>query len=335
MSLSNFYPYNLGEFTSASGLTMLPQNANLHHYDLQSIDRLGTGLVGRPIHFTEGQFAGRTIRATLQEMQAPVFGRKTVSTFREAQVDRRPLDPPPVAWLRLFEILNLGTTGETLQEVNYDNIDTSGLMCTVDLLPVPSHDFVSSAFERPASSTPLLSAYHSPTPHRSQLQVNNALFVRSPQKATAELAGTTFVQADSIPWKGRTCLLFHIRGREYFPSTLSDIHLCFLLEQDLAVRIEGVFLLQYRFFDIFSIPRGHTDPPIQAECCGVPFRIYSTKVSPRLGRSTELCKHLARYGVRLNVRETERKRKYNDRDVSPPFTTRVLQDLATSESTDE
>jgi hypothetical protein len=37
-------------------------------------------LVGRPIHFTEGQFAGKTIRAKLQELQAAAFGRKYAIT---------------------------------------------------------------------------------------------------------------------------------------------------------------------------------------------------------------------------------------------------------------
>lgn len=47
---------------------------------------------------------------------------------------------------------------------------------------------------------------------------------------------------------------------------------------------------RYRFFDIFSTSGDDTDPPIQAEYCSAPFRIYSTKVCPRLGPSTELSK---------------------------------------------
>ncbi|KAJ7308682.1 velvet factor-domain-containing protein [Mycena albidolilacea] len=262
-------------------------------------DRLGKRLIGGPIYFTAGQFAGKIIHARLQEMQAPVFGRKTISEFREARVDRRPLDPPPVAWLRLFEVFNIGTACETQLEMNYDDIDPSGLMCTVELFPVPS----------PESMLPNATTDFALSP------VDEIWFSKSPDNATTKLVGTTFVQADSIPWKGRTCLLFTFA--------------------DLAVKIEGFFILKYRFFDIFSTPGDDTDPPIQAECCSAPLRIYSTKVCPRLGPSTELSKHLAHYGVRLNVRATERKRKYQERDVRSPFTTQILRDQAKSESADD
>lgn len=60
--------------------------------------------------------------------------------------------------------------------------------------------------------------------------------------------------------------------------------------KDLAVKIEGQFFLRYRCFDIFLRTSGHGDLPIQAECFGGPFRIYSTKEFPGLQPSTELTK---------------------------------------------
>ena len=60
--------------------------------------------------------------------------------------------------------------------------------------------------------------------------------------------------------------------------------------KDLAVKIEGQFILRYRCFDLFSRTSGHGDLPIQAECFGGPFRIYSTKEFPGLQPSTELTK---------------------------------------------
>lgn len=83
-------------------------------------------------------------------------------------------------------------------------------------------------------------------------------------------------------------------------------------------------------FDLFSRVEGRDDRVIQAECYGGPFHVYSTKEFPGLQASTELTKvynisltmynpnlyrnHfcvqlIARYGVRLNHRETERKRR--------------------------
>ncbi|KAF7329983.1 Velvet domain-containing protein [Mycena kentingensis (nom. inval.)] len=305
--------------------------------------------VGKPIHFTEGQFAGRTIRASLSELQAAAFGRKY------AKVDRRPLDPPPVAWLRLFEVHNAGTPAQTEIELDYDNIHILGLMCTVELIPVPpppqgagaaspsepgspTYHHLQQQQQPPYSSTPSPEpvGYHASASTSASAHTMTHAFPfhqappRSPhethyavpgspsgstsshgtsghghgqgQKQTTALAGTTFVQVDSIPWKGKTSLLFTFA--------------------DLAVKNEGYFVLQYRFFDIYSKPTGHADQRIQADCFGASFRIYSSKEVPPLGASTELTKHLARYGVRVNVRETERKRKKKERPTSltSPFT---------------
>lgn len=107
------------------------------------------------------------------------------------------------------------------------------------------------------------------------------------------------------------------------------------------MKIEGTFILRYRVFDIFSKALGESDLVVQAECYGGPFRIYSTKEFPGLQASTDLTKvsaalffilfltpvsrvfflqQLARWGVRLNIRETERRRrkKGERRTSSPP-----------------
>ncbi|KAJ6514200.1 velvet factor-domain-containing protein [Mycena vitilis] len=293
-----------------------PAHSNTHYSELSSaillhdplcpsvgnhprypVHRLERGHIGRPIQLAYGQFAGKTIRATLQEMQAPVFGRKTVSVPREAKVDRRPLDPPPVAWLRLFEVFNLGTLLETEAELGYDNINLSGFICGVELINDPS----------PGSPNP--TNYLPGRPHAMPEPAETSC------KATEALAGMTFVQAASIPWKGRTCLLFTFN--------------------DLAVKIEGFFTLKYRFFDLFSAPRGQVDPPIMAECSGARFRVYSTRDCPSLEKSTELSKHLARCGVPLNVRETERKRRRNKPIAVLPYTTQKLHDSPRSEDRSE
>jgi len=336
---SGLHQYALAGPHSGAPSLMIPapsqQSGEPHHRYSGSHQHNGS-LVGRPIHFTEGQFAGKTIRAKLQELQAAAFGRKY------AKVDRRPLDPPPVAWLRLFEVFNAGTEAETETEIDYDNIHILGLMCTVDLIPVAGPDSPSSppttpgsngsythspyspqspsgtyGYGSPISPTQPIPAYSTPGSPGMHTEYGSSEGTPGPQKATNALAGTTFVQVDSIPWKGRTCLLFTFA--------------------DLAVKTEGYFILQYRFFDLFSRPTGHTDQPIQADCCGVPFRIYSSKEVPPLGKSTELTKHLGRYGVRVNVRETERKRKKKERlpSISPPYTTRKVDDRAHSEGTDD
>ncbi|KAJ7242039.1 velvet factor-domain-containing protein [Mycena rebaudengoi] len=341
---SALHQYALSVPHSGTASMMAPASQQtggaLHQYPSRSHHQpTGTSLIGKPIHFTGGQFAGQTIRAEMQELQAAAFGRKY------AKVDRRPLDPPPVAWLRLFFVYNAGTERESEVEVSYDDLQILGLMCTVDLLPVPipsttptsSPPATQLAFTPSPRSPTLANGYgnYGPSPPISPLRPTPPLAgyagvpppdtlilfdnypVTESSKATTSLAGTTFVQADSIPWRGKTSLLFTFA--------------------DLAVKTEGYFILRYRFFDLFSKPTGHSDLAIQAECYGNSFRIYSSKEVPPLGKSTELTKHLARYGVRVNVRETERKRKKKEKVLndSPPYTTTKVPDRHASEGSDD
>ncbi|TFK75747.1 hypothetical protein BDN72DRAFT_867976 [Pluteus cervinus] len=309
--------------------------------------------MGRPIRFETGQFSGQTIRAELHEIQKADLGRKY------ARVDRRPLDPPPVVQLRLFEVFNEGTSQETERELrSYDDVEVLGLMCTVDLFPVfnenqratrvargpvtpsPNSQSLSPSRYQGARSYPytytssdtsynhIQSAHlpHSPTTngssamHASGLPVSPPSYPHRPpplvqappdvvhrvgdfvvtesSKVTQNLVGATFVQPWCVDYQGKKALLF--------------------VFSDLAVKIEGNFILRYRVFDIFSKPSPTANLPIQAECYGGTFRVYSTKEFPGLQASTELTKQLAMWGVRLNIRETERRRRRRgERSPSP------------------
>lgn len=52
------------------------------------------------------------------------------------------------------------------------------------------------------------------------------------------------------------------------------------------MRMEGVFRLRFRFFDIFA--RAVGGAPVIAECIGAPFRVYGSKECPGLSPSTAL-----------------------------------------------
>jgi len=242
------------------------------------------------------------------------------------------------------------------KELNYDDVQVLGLLCTVDLFPVaveppspgrvtpdihhkdplpppapppfpsgspspspssthspttnqqhqyhyspPGYRFVSdtetstsrsSASKAPATYSGYILPSHSPSDvvHRF-----GAYPITESSKQTQALVGATFVQPALVDYQGTKSIVF--------------------VFADLAVKIEGMFILRYRVFDIFSRPYNQTnDLAITAECYGDMFRVYSTKEFPGLQASTELTKHLARWGVRLNIRETERRRrKRNER----------------------
>lgn len=247
------------------------------------------------------------MRAELIEIQKANLGRKY------ARVDRRPLDPPPVVQLRLYQIHNEGTDHESEQEVqDYDDIQSLGLLCNADLFSVSTHHNSSSEPgslpHLPHQLSPVVQPVCPPSggypiPSADQLlPVSDAELPHLPPyvhpdpfqtpdniKCTTALSGATFVQPACIDYEGKRALVFPFA--------------------DLAVKIEGDFSLRYRIFDLFSRTASLVDVPVQAECYGGPFHIYSTKEFPGLQPSTELSKQLARYGVRLNTRETERKRK--------------------------
>ncbi|KAG6333467.1 hypothetical protein ID866_5616 [Astraeus odoratus] len=300
------------------------------HPPAASPRRMISSWINQPIHFASGHFEDQTVRAELKEIQKADLGRKY------ARVDRRPLDPPPVVQLRLYQVFNYGTDAQYEKEISdYSDTQTLGLLCFVDLFPAPSqlsdsgreprhHPVRVAGRDLPEPlSHPLF--HHSyprhgvnvdPHPHAfaiadqtslaagvpvPPLQSNivthfNDIPVTEDMKCTPALSGATFVQPAVIDYEGRRTLVFAFA--------------------DLAVKIEGQFFLRYRCFDIFSRMAGQDDLPIQAECYGGPFKIYSTKEFPGLQASTELTKarplylfQLARWGVRLNTRETERKRK--------------------------
>ncbi|PFH53480.1 hypothetical protein AMATHDRAFT_89963, partial [Amanita thiersii Skay4041] len=224
--------------------------------------------INQSIHFASGQFRGRVIRAELHEVQKADLGRKY------ARVDRRPLDPPPVVLMRLFEVSNPGLGSESAEKEiqDYSYVVVLGFVCTVDLFPLRSSP--------DSSKTGLL-------PDVLHYVDGHPITERS--KMTSSLVGATFVQPACVDYLGKKSLMF--------------------VFADLAVKTEGYFILRYRVFDIFSQPLDHPECVIQAEHYGGVFRVYSTKEFPGLQASTELTKQLARWGVRLNIRETERKRR--------------------------
>ncbi|KAF8583784.1 hypothetical protein K439DRAFT_1390188 [Ramaria rubella] len=242
--------------------------------------------IGMPILFASGPYAGQTIRAELQEAQKADLGRKF------AKRDRRPLDPPPVVRLRMYQVFNAETDHPTEQEIPAEQLEVGGLICHVDLYairptPYPHLRAVGSSGEG-SSSTPSFeqATLVAPMPPAEDSKVTDSLF------------GTTFAHASQI--KG-----------------LDGDEVIFYVFSDLSVRTEGLFILRYRMFDIFSRMEGSEDIPVLAECYSGPFAIYSTKEFPGLRASTELTKHLSRYGIRVNLRESERKRKPNEPAPDP------------------
>ncbi|PFH50901.1 hypothetical protein AMATHDRAFT_75289 [Amanita thiersii Skay4041] len=282
--------------------------------------------IGVPVTFITGKFAGCAVRTELHEIQKAKLGRKY------AKVDRRPLDPPPIVLLKYFITKNAGARDESGTEVeDYQTISNVGVMCSLDLFPVPGSLFdpddtapspqlgfnpscvlPSSSRESELTYYPLHPFNTTPNPaevppfqipRRQPMlktitseelpndvihRLHNHLVTES-SKLTPALVGEKFVEPVLVDYMGKPSLMF-VFG-------------------DLAVQREGTFILRYRAFDIRSTVAGPDSYPILAECYGGPFRVYSTRDFPGLQASTELTKSVARYGVRVTMRDSERKPK--------------------------
>ncbi|KAF8345946.1 velvet factor-domain-containing protein [Amanita rubescens] len=285
--------------------------------------------IGSPVTFLSGKFSGKTVRTELQEIQKADLGRKY------AKVDRRPLDPPPIVLLKYFTVTDVGTPNELQQEIeNYQAIPNVGIMCSLDLFPVPGflaeadsassstyvdatrgrfqeskrneltyfplHPFNTTHAEMPPFQIPrrqpmLKTINNGEQPRDVVYKLENHLITES-SKLTPALVGEKFVEPVLVNHKGKDCLMF-VFG-------------------DLAVQREGTFILRYRVFDIWSAVAGPDQHPILAECYGGTFRVYSTRDFPGLQASTELTKAVSRYGVRVTMRDSERKPKGRTRHRS-------------------
>ncbi|KAI0630833.1 velvet factor-domain-containing protein [Trametes polyzona] len=121
-----------------------------------------------------------------------------------------------------------------------------------------------------------------PTPY------GQATMLPGSTKCTSVLAGATFTQAEVLNYKGKNAAMF--------------------VYSDLAVKVEGTFVLRYRATHISPRLNPGDFSPVLAECYGGPFKVYSTKEFPGLRPSTSLTKLLSMHNIRVNMRETERER---------------------------
>lgn len=156
-----------------------------------------------------------------------------------------------------------------------------------------------------------------PTSPLSAGRGSSSAATTSPRAAVSSGQPAPRIDTDALPLPTEADKLTRgLFGESYSHAcAILDLHgknAIFFVFADLSVKLEGLFRPRYRFFDLFSRLRGDEDVPILAECWGGVFAVYSTKEFPGLRASTKLTKHLNRWGIRVNIRETERKRRANN-----------------------
>lgn len=166
-------------------------------------------------------------------------------------------------------------------------------------------------------------AYHAHPPHHPPTHPHGAhalptLNTQLPslQNVSSPSLGAP-IDPDALPLPSDSDKLSRVLFGESYSHACSilDLHgrpVLYFVFSDLSVKLEGLFRPRYRFFDLFSRTSESPDVPILAQCFGGAFAVYSTKEFPGLKASTPLTKHLSRWGIRVNIRETERKRRAPD-----------------------
>ncbi|GAW05259.1 hypothetical protein LENED_007103 [Lentinula edodes] len=235
----------------------------------------GDSLKGQAIYFETGQWGGRIIRTELHELQHANTRRKY------SESDKSLFNPSPVVALRLFE---LTTMGQEYEISSYEDIETTGLLCVAELIPVvalssgqhtlPIIDALTSSYQYDMLDSSLP---ESPSVPESQIA-----------RITANvLVGTRIVRPHLIELDGQKHLVF--------------------VFSNLSVRSLGLFRLRYKFFDLFSAIPGNTDTIIQAECIGGIFRVLSPKDYPGPRPPTSLTNTLSAQGIFFNPGNSSRK----------------------------
>ncbi|EMD37272.1 hypothetical protein CERSUDRAFT_49882, partial [Gelatoporia subvermispora B] len=275
--------------------------------------------IGGPVTFSFGPLTGYTIRGELEELQKAEFGRKFT------QKDRRPLDPPPVARLRLFQVVDLGTPREYEVEFeHYEYADTVTLNSSITSHPTPSQvSQLRTSTLPPMALRPLLPRPSAEARQTSPLAVRlprlshnlhhpdaesvgrttpsdvvaylNDYAITERSVCTRWLAGNICVDASVIDYEGRQMLIF--------------------VFSDVAVQLEGTFILRYRAFNVHARTAGERNIPVFAQRYGGPFEVYSTKTFPGLRASTALTKHLSSLKMRVHIRSKSRKRRATGKRV--------------------
>ncbi|CDO68197.1 hypothetical protein BN946_scf184938.g49 [Trametes cinnabarina] len=304
--------------------------------------------IGQPVRFDAGLLAQRTIRVELQEIQKADLGRKyarkdkrpldpppvVVCRFFElinrgdglkpVEVELDPDEHVMLGALCHVDLFPVPSVPEKQSTSGYNEgptahdyrtalppLQTGGPFALSPLhvpqmFPPPSllFDIPGAAFPAPSRGlsgpSPFFSAFQRQPPSPAGRYGSTAedsdivawfdMFpIRESSRCTVMLAGATFVEASVIDYKGKRTAMFAF--------------------SDLAVKIEGTFVLRYRMLSVFSQRAMLPRMPILSQCYGGIFKVYSTKDFPGLKASTDLTKHLALYGVRVNLRDTPRKRR--------------------------
>ncbi|CEP09309.1 hypothetical protein [Parasitella parasitica] len=215
--------------------------------------------------------------------------------------DRRPIDPPPI--LQLF----LERPDGTLQNAHDDDSNISLFVVQCDLFSENGKERRSQVYN-PSSAAPPSA---------------------SPATDSKPTTGTLLSFQDPAPTRS---LMGAVVSNAYQLTDHNNEPGIFFIFQDLSVRIEGTFCLNFMFIDLSAGDPLTMSTRITDDVLSKPFTVYSAKNFPGMTDSTPISQTFAQQGIKISIRKVDHQRTIDSKKGSQEVDTDAQKPSSTSAS---
>ncbi|KAL7309723.1 hypothetical protein PS15m_010570 [Mucor circinelloides] len=197
--------------------------------------------------------------------------------------DRRPIDPPPV--LQLF----LERPDGSLQNAHDDDSNISLFVVQCDLYSEDGKEPRGQVYN-PSSAVPTSA---------------------SPANDSKPTTGTLLSFQDPAPTRS---LMGAVVSNAYQLVDHNNEPGIFFIFQDLSVRIEGNFCLNFMFINLSAGDPLTMSTEVTDDVMSKPFTVYSAKNFPGMTDSTPISQSFAQQGIKISIRKVDHQRAIDNKN---------------------
>ncbi|KAL7323811.1 hypothetical protein PS15p_210412 [Mucor circinelloides] len=197
--------------------------------------------------------------------------------------DRRPIDPPPV--LQLF----LEQPDGSLQNAHDDDSNISLFVVQCDLYSEDGKEPRGQVYN-PSSAVPTSA---------------------SPANDSKPTTGTLLSFQDPAPTRS---LMGAVVSNAYQLVDHNNEPGIFFIFQDLSVRIEGNFCLNFMFINLSAGDPLTMSTEVTDDVMSKPFTVYSAKNFPGMTDSTPISQSFAQQGIKISIRKVDHQRAIDNKN---------------------
>ncbi|CAO0792177.1 unnamed protein product [Mucor circinelloides] len=197
--------------------------------------------------------------------------------------DRRPIDPPPI--LQLF----LERPDGSLQNAHDDDSNISLFVVQCDLYSEDGKEPRGQVYN-PSSAVPTSA---------------------SPANDSKPTTGTLLSFQDPAPTRS---LMGAVVSNAYQLLDHNNEPGIFFIFQDLSVRIEGNFCLNFMFINLSAGDPLTMSTEVTDDVMSKPFTVYSAKNFPGMTDSTPISQSFAQQGIKISIRKVDHQRAIDNKN---------------------